>query len=155
MNEVKLPIETTKEGYKTTKVCVEDCYKLINKIYESLNRSYNKSVEILEGVHKKYNEYEGELIIGTGISQPCLKDAYDEEIGSSIAFMKAKLNANMKKRNILFRLLRTKFIVVNAIEREICNLDDKIALDLDGLRKYNPEYLKNLDEYGYKISQED
>jgi hypothetical protein len=51
--------------------------------------------------------------------------------------------------------LRTKYIVVNAIEREICNLDDKIALDLDGLRKYNPDYLENLDEYGYKISRED
>lgn len=147
MNEVKLPIETTKEGYKTTKVCVEDCYKLINKVYESLNRSYNKSVEILEEVHKKYNEYEGELIIGTGISQPCLKDAYDEEIGSSIAFMKAKLNANLKKSRIIEKVAKQLMDSVLDLGEEYAKLAKNIQRDVENIRMYNPEFRKDLDKY--------
>lgn len=147
MNEVKLPIETTKEGYKTTKVCVEDCYKLINKIYESLNRSYNKSVEILEGVHKKYNEYEGELIIGTGISQPCLKDAYDEEIGSSIAFMKAKLNANLKKARIIEKITHYLWKTLVDLSLEFDKLRVNIQRDVNNIRMYNPEFRPDLDKY--------
>lgn len=147
MNEVKLPIETTKEGYKTTKVCVEDCYKLINKIYESLNRSYNKSVEILEEVHKQYNEYEGELIIGTGISQPCLKDAYDEEIGSSIAFMKAKLNANLKKARIIEKITSYLWKTLVDLSSEFDKLRVNIQRDINNIRMYNPEFRPDLDKY--------
>ena len=46
MNEVKLPIETTREGNKITKVCVEDVYKIINRVLDALDDTYNNSIEI-------------------------------------------------------------------------------------------------------------
>jgi hypothetical protein len=83
-----------------------------------------------------------------------MTDAFDEEIGNNIAFMKAKLNANMKKRNILRKLWNAVFITVDAIEDEWQKIDNMIAFDLNGLRKYNTEYLNHLDEFGYEIQEE-
>ena len=51
MNEVKLPIKTIKEGNKITKVCVEDIYKIINRLQKSMDDAYNKSMEIINSVH--------------------------------------------------------------------------------------------------------
>ena len=154
-----MPIRTEREGNKLTKVCVEDIYKILNRVIEGADKSFNESMEIIDSVHKDVeteNEtVEGELIVGTGISQPCLTDAFDEEIGNNIAFMKAKLNANMKKRNILRRLWNAAMITIDAIDEEWEKLDQMIAYDLNGLRNYNSEYLNHLDECGYELEFDD
>lgn len=146
MNDVRMPIETTRDGNKITKVCVEDVYKIINRIQDAMNKAHNNSVDIIDSIHKEYNEYEGELIIGTGISQPCMTDAFDEEIGNNIAFMKAKLNANIKKHNFLVRIWNEYLHVLDSIDTEICKIDDNIKKDLNGIRYHNPEYLLNIEE---------
>ena len=153
-NRIEYPIQTICEGNKITKICVEDFYKMLNRICDEDIRGTKEFEEIWDSLDIEVFNKDGEkgigcLIVGKGTSQPNIQDAFDEEIGNNIAFMKAKLNANMKKRNILFKLLKAKFIVVNAIEKEISKLDYKIALDLEGLRVYNPDYLNNLDRFGY------
>jgi len=140
-----MPIETTREGNKITKVCVEDVYKMVNRVIEAMDKAYNNSVEILDSIHKEVNGYEGELIIGTGISQPCLTDAFDEEIGTNIAFMKAKLNANLKKRNLLYRIYNKYVDVLDSLDTEIEKVENYINMDLEGIRRHNPEYL--IDKY--------
>ena len=144
------PIQTIREGNKITKICVEDYYKMINRIADAEDRSAEKWNEIWESM----GEDDTCVIIGTGISQPCLTDAFDEEIGNNIAFMKAKLNANMKKRNVLRKLWEAAMITVDAIDEEWNKIDNMIAFDLKGLRKYNTEYLNHLDEFGYEIQEE-
>ena len=144
------PIQTIREGNKITKICVEDYYKMINRIADAEDRSAEKWNEIWESM----GEDDTCVIIGTGISQPCLTDAFDEEIGNNIAFMKAKLNANMKKRNVLRKLWEAAMITIDAIDEEWDKIDDMIAFDLNGLRKYNTEYLNHLDEFGYEIQEE-
>lgn len=141
MCNVRMPIATTREGNKITKVCVEDVYKMINRVQEAMDKAHNNSVDILDSIHKEVNGYEGELIVGTGVSQPCLTDAFDEEIGNNIAFMKAKLNANLKKRNLLYRIFNQYVDVLTSIDEEIDKIDEYINLDLNGVRKHNPEYL--------------
>ena len=116
---------------------------MINRIAEAEKRSAEKWNEIWDSM----GEDDTCVVIGTGVSQPCLTDAFDEEIGNNIAFMKAKLNANLKKRNILLKLWNAAFITIDAIDREIIKIDDLISLDLSGLRKHNSEYLNHLDEY--------
>lgn len=145
MSEVTLPIKTIKEGNKITKICVEDIYKIINRLQKSMDDAYNKSMEIINSVHKEFDDYEGELIIGTGVSQPAITDAYDEEIGMNIAFMKAKLNANIKKANILRRIWNEYIKVLGTIHTESEKLNYYIDLDLNGIRKHNPDYL--IDKY--------
>lgn len=144
------PIQTIREGNKITKICVEDYYKMINRIADAEDRSAEKWNEIWESM----GEDDTCIIIGTGISQPCLTDAFDEEIGNNIAFMKAKLNANMKKRNVLRKLWEAAMITIDAIDEEWSKIDNMIAFDLKGLRKYNTEYLNHLDEFGYEIQEE-
>lgn len=154
-NRIEYPIQTKCEGNKITKICVEDIYKIINRIGAAEERSSEKWNKIMDEIEKEVPNANGEvgegcLIIGTGISQPNIKDAFDEEIGNTIAFMKAKLNANMKKRNILYRLYNAASITIDAIDNEISKIDEKIALDLANLRTHNSEYLNKLDAYGYE-----
>ena len=144
------PIQTIREGNKITKICVEDYYKMINRIADAEDRSAEKWNEIWESM----GEDDTCVIIGTGISQPCMTDAFDEEIGNNIAFMKAKLNANMKKRNVLRKLWEAAMVTIDAIDEEWDKIDRMIAFDLNGLRKYNTEYLNHLDEFGYEIQEE-
>ena len=158
-NRVGFPIQTKREGNKITKVCVENFYKMINRIMDAEDRSAEKWNEVYDSLEKtminsKDEPESGWLVVGTGISQPNIKDAFDEEIGNNIAFMKAKLNANMKKRNVLFRFWNAAMITVDAIDDEIAKIDDKIAMDLHNLRQYNPEYLEKLDGDGYEIQEE-
>lgn len=141
MDNVRMPIETTRDGNKIIKVCVEDVYKMINRVTAAMDKAHNNSVDILDSIHKEVNGYEGELIVGTGVSQPCITDAFDEEIGMNIAFMKAKLNANLKKRNLLYRIYNQYVDVLSAIDDELEKIEDYIDLDIDGIRKHNPEYL--------------
>lgn len=144
-NEVKLPIETIKDGNKTTKICVEDVYKLLNRIGDSLEKNYQESRKIIDSIHKTYKGFEGELIIGKGVSQPCIKDAYDEEIGSNIAFMKAKLNANLKKARIIEKLSKSLENYIHVLGKEYNELLDNIIRDVKGIRLYNPDFRQDLD----------
>ena len=142
MNDVvRMPIKTSREGNKITKVCVEDIYKLINRVQEAMDKAYENSVDIVDSVHKEVDGFEGELIIGRGTSQPCLTDAFDEEIGNNIAFMKAKLNANIKKYNIVRRVFMEYIRAIDSFEEELDRIECYINFDLEGIREYNPEYL--------------
>ena len=143
MSDVRLPIETTREGNKITKVCVEDVYKIVNRIIEAMDKAYNNSTDILDNIHKQVNGFEGELIVGTGISQPCLTDAFDEEIGNNIAFMKMKLNANIKKRNFIIRVWNEYVRVLDSLDDEIKKIEENIDMDIEGIRLHNPDYLSD------------
>ena len=158
-NRIEYPIQTIREGNKITKICVEDFYKMINRIGAAEDRSAEKWNEIWDSLDVDVENGQGEvgngcLIIGKGVSQPNIKDAFDEEIGNNIAFMKAKLNANMKKRNVLIKLWNAAMITIDAIDDEISKIDSKIASDLRLLRHYNPSYLDKLDQYGYEIEED-
>jgi len=160
MDNVRLPIRTSREGNKITKVCVEDIYKMINRIGAAEERSAKEWNEIWDSLDKDVEDSDGNivngcLVIGTGISQPNIKDAFDETVGNNIAFMKAKLNANFKKRNILYKLYKAANITLDAIAEEVAKIDNKIYMDLEGIRKHNPEYLNRLDEYGYELNLDD
>ena len=161
MNDVRIPIETVRDGNKITKVCVEDFYKMINRIGDAEERSSEKWNEIWESLDKQIinkdgDTIEGCLVVGTGTSCPNIQDSFDEEIGNNIAFIKAKLNANMKKRNVLFKLWNSVMITIDAIDEEINKVDNLIAYDLHNMRSnYNPGYLPKLDGYGYEIQEEE
>lgn len=160
MNNVRLPIRTSREGNKITKVCVEDIYKMINRIGAAEERSAKEWNKIWESLDKDIKDADdgivnGCLVVGTGISQPNIKDAFDETVGNNIAFMKAKLNANFKKRNILYKLYKAANITLDAIAEEVAKIDIKIYMDLEGIRNHNPEYLNRLDEYGYELNLDD
>ena len=149
-NENRLPIETSREGDKITKVCVEDVYKIINRLNDAINRSLDKTRDVTDFVEKEYvtedgDTYTGSLIIGKGTSKPCEGDTFDEEVGNRIAFMKAKLNANIKKHNFLCRIYNAWIDAIDSIDDEICKIDNLILLDLFGIRIYNPEYLPNIE----------
>ena len=152
MTNVKLPIKTVREGNKITKVCVEDVYKMVNRIQNGMNDAFSKTVEIIDSIHKDVETsdgiFEGELIIGTGISQPCLIDAFDEEIGSNIAFIKAKLNANIKKYKFLTKVFKSWEKTLDVIDNEFEKVEKNILMDLKGIRLHNPEYLQDIE---YKL----
>lgn len=156
MTNVKLPIKTAREGNKITKVCVEDVYKMLNRIIEK----QNVTADLLESLHKTVETEEGalvpgEFIIGTGISQPCLTDAFDEEIGSNIAFMKAKLNANLKKYRFLTKVWNSLIKTIDTVDDEFDRVSEMILMDLNGIRKHNPEYLDGIEEeLGIFVSKE-
>lgn len=156
MTNVKLPIKTVREGNKITKVCVEDVYKMLNRIIEK----QNVTADLLESLHKTVETEEGalvpgEFIIGTGISQPCLTDAFDEEIGSNIAFMKAKLNANLKKYRFLTKVWNSLIKTIDTVDDEFDRVSEMILMDLNGIRKHNPEYLDGIEEeLGIFVSKE-
>lgn len=146
MSNVRMPIETIREGNKITKICVDDIYKIVNRVQDAMLKAHDETLDIIESIHKEYEDYSGELIIGTGVSQPCLTDAFDEEIGNDIAFMKAKLNANIKKHKLLVRIynkfLQFKFTMLE----EIAKIDNNIDKDLNRLRVHNPDYLDGIEE---------
>jgi hypothetical protein len=139
------PIVTVKDGDTITKVCTEDVYKIVNRIYEAMDKAYNNSVDILNSIHKEYDDYEGELIIGTGISKPCANDEFNDEVGNRIAFEKAKLNANIKKHNFILRVMKEFTNCVNAIKPDLKKIDEYIKFDLHNLRTYNDDYLKGIE----------
>ena len=152
MNDVRFPIETIREGNKITKVCVEDVYKILNRVQDGMNKSFSECVDIIDSVHKEIPNsadgkiWEGELIIGIGISQPCLTDAFDEEIGNNIAFMKMKLNANIKKHNLLCKIYNTWYNCLKEINADLNKIDANIFRDLEGIRRYNDSYLTGIEE---------
>lgn len=143
MNKINLPIETTQEGTKITKVCVEDVYKVSNRILEKIDNV----IEKIDSIHKDYQTpngtvVTGELVIGKGVSQPCITDAFDEEIGNNLSFMKAKFNASCKKLRWLKKILNSVYDLEDAIGTEIDNIGYFYDLDLHGIRRYNPDFRK-------------
>ena len=150
MNDVRLPIETTRDGNKITKVCVEDVYKIVNRIIDAMDKAYNDSEDVLDSIKKKYWSniednvyYEGHLIIGNGTSEPCESDTFDEKIGNDIAFMKAKLNANIKKYNMIRRIYNNYVKAFVSIGDELDKISEYITLDIDGVREFNPDFMKD------------
>ena len=135
-----LPIETTKEGNKITKVCVEDIYKILNRVIDTLDKTYNNSMEIMDNTYQIHNDCEGNFIIGTGVSEPCGEDEFDEELGNEIAFRKAKLNANLKKVRLLKRIQRKIFESLDTVDEELERLCKFIEMDESFLRLYNPDF---------------
>lgn len=156
-DKVRIPIKTIKNGEKTTKICIEDVYKMINRLSDSIDRNYQKIEDILDSVEKELEQDDGSIItgsiiVGTGTSQPCDGDQYDEELGSRIAFMKSKLNANLKKHNLIKRILCLLKKTKTDVSWELTKVDRIIIKDLNNLRKYNPQYLKGIEEayiYGW------
>lgn len=141
MENVRMPIQTIREGNKITKTCVEDVYKMVNRIQDAMNKAYNGSVDIIDSLQKDEYGDNCAVVFGTGISQPCLSDAFDEEIGNNIAFMKMKLNANIKKAKILKRILNQYDKLYDSILEEVDKIDELIEFDLEGIRRHNPDYL--------------
>ena len=139
---VRFPIETTRKGNKITKKCVEDVYKIVNRVIEGIDKAHNNSVDIISTLEDEdYGGEECAVIFGTGTSQPCLTDAFDEEIGNNIAFMKMKLNANIKKHKFLMRIYNEYQNLIDKINDELVKVDSNICMDLEGVRKHNPDYL--------------
>lgn len=129
---------TVNEGEKTIKVCTED----ISKILERVSKSILNAVIASAGMVEKVKDGK---IIGVGRSVPCLGDAYDEEIGNNIAFMKAKLNANIKKHNLLCKIYNEYVNVLDKINEDLNKVDFYIKLDLNGVRQHNPDYLTGIE----------
>lgn len=146
MNEerIVLPIKTERDGNRITKTCVEDVYKILNRVIQPLD----KARELCDFEDKEIDGLYGSLVIGRGTSQPCLTDAFDEEIGNNIAFMKAKLNANIKKKRLLERVYSQLLgPVLESIDNELDKIEALIRLDIEGVRRYNPEFMKDYDEF--------
>ena len=162
MSDVRLPIQTTKNGEETTKVCVEDMYKAVNRVIDVYNDFVDFAEEQFDEIGERSvclpenpedeqtddNTWIGCLVVGKGTSKPCHGDEYDEKIGCDIAFMKAKLNANLKKWNFFVKLWNKNVKLQNAIDEELAKIEGNILMDLDGVREYNPEYLKDIE---YKL----
>lgn len=140
MNNVNLPIETIRDGNKITKICVEDVTKMLNRIKHAMNVSYSNMSSHIHSIDKRYKGASGPLVVGKGVSQPCFTDAFDEEIGNNIAFMKAKLNANIKKYKLLQKILKEQLKLQDAIHNELSKLASYITLDIEGIKKHNPDY---------------
>lgn len=145
MSDVRMPIETVREGNKITKTCVEDIYKIANRVIEAMDKAYNNSVDIIDSLQNDEYGEDSAVVFGRGISQPCLTDAFDEEIGNNIAFMKMKLNANIKTHNFLVKVFNQWMNALTEINKDICKVDEKILMDLDGVRKHNPNYLTGIE----------
>lgn len=142
-----IPMKTIRDGNKITKVCVEDVTKLTDKIRLEVAKAYTDVLDTLNSVKSNYDGISGKFIIGKGISQPCIVDAFDEEIGNNIAFMKAKLNANIKKYRLLRKVCKRLAEFNKALFDEVEKIIEYIELDLDGIRKHNPDYLKGSENW--------
>lgn len=138
-----LPVKTIKQGETTIKIVVDDFYKTLNRVIDGLSNLVDNSNTIINSVHKEYGDYEGELIIGRGVSQPCNGDKYDEALGSEIAFRKAKINGNLKKIRIIERLLTKLWKYEFILSEELTNLDTQLLEDSNYMKQVNPDfYLK-------------
>lgn len=135
-----LPVKTIKQGETTIKIVVDDFYKTLNRVIDGLNNLVDSSNNIIDSVHKEYEDYEGELIIGRGVSQPCNGDKYDEALGSEIAFRKAKINGNLKKCRIIERLLTKLWKYEVVLSEELTNLDTQLLEDSGYMKQVNPNF---------------
>lgn len=156
MSDVRLPIETIREGNKITKVCVEDIHKMINRIQDAMNKAQNNSVSMIDATEDLDYGKDSSIIHARGVSQPCITDAFDEEIGNDVAFIKMKLNGNIKIHNLLTKIWNEYMKVLVAIDKELFKIDYYVVNDLYRMRQYNPEYLKDIEyELGIFDSEDD
>ena len=146
MNEVRMSIQTIREGNTITKTCVEDVYKIVNRVIAAMDKAHNNSIDVIDSLQDDEYGEDSAVIFGRGVSQPCLTDAFDEEIGNNIAFMKMKLNANIKKHNFLVKVYNNYYHLLEEINKELIKIDDIIRMDLEGVRKHNSDYLPDIEK---------
>ena len=63
----------------------------------------------------------------------------------NIAFMKMKLNANIKKHNLLCKVYNAWFKQLDVINQELNKIDLSILRDLQGVRMHNESYLEDIE----------
>lgn len=143
MSDVKLPIKTIKKGHTTIKICVEDVKRLMERVRSSARYLQEHVFDITDEIYQCIDGQLGEFIIGKGVSRPNIKDAYDEEIGSSLAFVKAKLNSSNKKLRLLKRIHRLYTKSLKSLEREIAATQNSIEADIEKVRLHNPDFTQN------------
>lgn len=140
-------MEINIDGQKTNVNLVDDFYKDINRVQESMDNVYNEIQEICDSVHKSVvlgNEsIEGELITGTAEVEPRGKDIYDKDLGKQIAFKKAKINALSKK-------IRFYFKIINKLNRALSIIRYRYY---EHVHKYMI-YAKELDEVYNEIQEQ-
>ena len=137
-----MPIKTTREGEKITKVCVEDVNKILDRFLESYNKATDEIDKVVDSMYKELNEECCDyLVVGTGVSQPCGNDVFVEEIGNEIEFRKAKLNANVKKFRMILKLIKATHKPREVLIEELNKITSLIRMDCLALREYNPDYL--------------
>lgn len=153
MNEMfkkRMPIETSYNGEEITKIVIEDVSKVLSRVQTSINKAAKESKNLFKSIRKRYvssiQDSEGYLVIGRGVSNPCNGDVFNEKIGNNIAFMKAKLNANIKKHKILCEVYNNFITVLDDLDVELKKVDSYIQMDLYNLRQYNSEYLEGIEE---------
>ena len=145
MNDVRMPIETSREGNKITKVCVENIYKITNRVIAAMDKAYNNSLNIINTTRDDKYGKRSSVIHARGTSQPSLTDAFDEQIGSDVAFIKMKLNANIKKHNFLVNVWNEFAKACDTLDNDLVKIDSLILDDLYRMRLYNPEYLTDIE----------
>lgn len=143
-----IPTNTEIKGTKTTKTIVEDYYKNLNRLQEALCKCFNDSNEILDSLHKSYQDqngviWEGELIISKASSTPREGDEYSEHLGHEIAFRKCKLKANLKKKRVVEKLINSVSHLFNSYLEELRELNKYIDMDSSVLTEYENKSLKN------------
>lgn len=143
-----IPTNTEIKRTKTTKTIVEDYYKNLNRLQEALYKCFNESNEILDSLHKKYQDqngviWEGELIISKASSTPREEDEYNEHLGHEIAFRKCKLKANLKKKRVVEKLINSVSHLFNSYLEELRELNKYIDMDSSVLTVYENKSLKN------------
>ena len=72
-----------------------------------------------------------------------------------MAFIKAKLNANLKKRKLIIKVWKQLIETLAATEEEIDKIEELIEMDIDGVRKHNPEYMLDYEPFFYEINDEE
>lgn len=142
---IEYPIETLREGRKVTKICVEDIHRLLNHMIKELDHRYNNIIKIINSTEKEVPNCNGEIgkgnfVVGVGVAQAMLTDAYDDEIGQEIAFRKAKLSANIKKRNIVIKAYNEIVKYLDELDEIYNRYTDYIDNDVNAIRVYNPNY---------------
>ena len=145
MSDVRMPIETTREGNKITKVCVENICKMTNRVIAAMDKAYNNSVKIIDTTRDDEYGERSSVIHARGTSQPSLTDAFDEQIGNDVAFIKMKLNANIKKHNFLVKVWNEFSKACDTLDEDLVKIDSLILDDLYRMRQYNPEYLTGIE----------
>lgn len=141
------PLKTIVDNQKITKVVIEDYdkvyYKLLDKIYNLylLVDSLKKQTPVDFEDGKLSRGYKG-----VGVSEPCGDDKFDETIGHEIAFKKAKLSANLKKLRKLRQIAKRIIKMNDLLLKESFKLESYIDKDLTSLRKFNPDYLKGIED---------
>lgn len=136
------PIKTYEKDNTIVKVCVEDIYKVINFIKHSRDLVYSS---IYSYIDEMYNDkYDGYYIESKGKAQCTDGDSFDSEIGNEIAFRKVKLYANIKKCNLIDKVINLYYKEITKLKQYRSRLYNYIDQDIEAIRQYNPKYCPEL-----------